>query len=171
MSPLRPLTDEERTEIELGRLLKRLSTNPQTRRDVTKLIKKAHPAARFPDQDLEDYKEAEAARREAEKIERDRKEVMDRLESQRKALLNRYSEDNLKEIEALMQKHGIADYEVGAKLYASEAAPTTGRSSSPQGQTWTMPGDKDLLADPRKWATDQASNIIEEFRRSPNFRR
>jgi hypothetical protein len=169
--PLRPLTQEELNEMELGRLLKKLSGHPQTRRETYKLLKKANPNARFIDQELEDYKEAEAKRREDEKLERERQAVMTRLENERKALAERYDEEHIKEIEALMQKHGISSYEIGAKLYASEVAPSRGSSSNPQGQTWTMPDNKDLLADPRKWATDQAANIIEEFKRNQRLSR
>jgi hypothetical protein len=173
MSPptLRPLTDDERTDIEMGRLLKKVTAHPTTRREAYSLLKKVNPQLRFPDMDLEDYKEQEAARRAKEEFDRQHAAKLAEMEAGRSRLRERYSEEHVKEIEALMLKEGIANYDTGAKLWAAEAGAGDYAPSNPQGQTYTMPSDKDLLADPRKWATDQAANVIEEFKRARHMNR
>ena len=160
------MSEEEKTDMELGKLLKRLSDHPTTRRETYQLIKKANPNLRFPDQDLEDYKQAESQRRAKEEHDRAHAAALAALEAGRLALRQRFSEEHVKEIEGLMTKHGIVDYEIGAKVWSSDNVPEYGTQSNPQGMTYTMPSDKDLLADPRKWATDQAASVINEFKRA-----
>jgi len=168
---LRPLTEAEKTDIELGRLLGKLTAHPTTRREAYQLLKKANPNLPFPDQDLEDYKQQEAVRRQKEEFERAQAAALAALEAGRARLRERFSDEHVKAIEALMTKHGIADYEIGAKLWAAEAGEGDYMPSNPQGQTYTMPSDKDLLADPRKWATDQAAKVIDEFKREKRLSR
>jgi hypothetical protein len=171
MSPptLRPLTEDERAEIELGRLLKKVTNHPKTRRQAYQLLQQVKPELRFPDMELEDYKQQETQRRAKEEMDRQHAAALASLEAGRAKLRERYSDEHVKEIEALMTKHGIADYEIGAKLWGTETGPDNYSQSNPQGQTYTMPSDKDLLADPRKWATDQAALVIDEFKRARRF--
>lgn len=163
---LRPLTADEQSEIQLGRLLKHVTNNPATRREAYHLIKKVQPNLHFPDQALEDYKQEQAAQQAKQEFDRQQAAALAQMEAGRNRLRERYSEEHVKEIETLMTKEGIVNYETGAKLWAAEAGTGDYAPSNPQGQTYTMPSDKDLLADPRKWATDQAAIVIDEFKRA-----
>jgi hypothetical protein len=113
----------------------------------------------------EDIREEMAAEEEKKEIDRENARQKRRMEDQRRALAKDYDEDGVKAIETLMEKHGIHDYEVGRKLYAAEAPTMGDRNEAPSSSSrWDMPTDKELLADPSKWANQMAEQTIRELR-------
>ena len=101
---------------------------------------------------------------------------MEHLESKRRALLTggpdgqgrKYSEDDLKKIEDLMQKKGISDYDDGATLYAATLPPVdpSPMSEVPEhGATWEFPEWAKFGENPDKAARNTAHSMIKDFMR------
>lgn len=165
--PLRPLTEQEKLDIEFGRMLRRVAGNPKTRRDLYHTIKKAEPDTRWADQEIEDFKEQFKKEEEEKRIKRQAAEAQEKMQAQKAALEKVYDADSIKKIEALMEKHGIFDYELGAKLYNAEApAPAPANEMAPGSSRWEMPSDKELIDNPAKWANQMAHKTIAEFRQA-----
>lgn len=151
-------------QAQLAELATTLAHNPKTRRQFVSLVREVDPTKRFLDVEAEELKEtvtAEFAKRDAAA---EKAKIEAAQEAARHALTSRYSEDDIKKIEEGMTKHGIADYEVGAKLYAADAVMANPRPE-PRSQTWEMP--KMTAADvqnPSKYALNNAYAVIDEFR-------
>ncbi|HEX8835292.1 MAG TPA: hypothetical protein VF748_00020, partial [Candidatus Acidoferrum sp.] len=117
------------TAAELGDLLHELTHDKRGRRQIAKLIKEIKPdsahAAAFADVDIEDRFEQFKDEQEADRLRRESEAVNRELARQRNALLTggpdgegrKFTEDQVKEIETLMQARGIRSYEDGATLY------------------------------------------------------
>jgi hypothetical protein len=165
---------------DLAALMRDLSHNPETRREVAKLVRKVKPdsphAAAFKDVEIEDRFEAFRSEQEKKEIEREQRAIVDRMNGQRQRLLTggddgggrKYSEDDVKKIEALMEKKGLTDYDDAAILYAATLPPTNTKPENqptPQGATWEMPEFAEFAKDPNKAARSRAYQVIDEFRR------
>lgn len=166
---------------DLADLFHELSQNKETRGIVAKAVRKLHPdsphAMAFKDVELDErfesfeQKQAEAA------MERQRQDMLDRMNRQRLSLMTggpdgqgrRYEEDDVKKIEALMQKKGITDYEDGATLYAATLPPVEMNPNpnvpTPHGATWEFPDWAAFAPDPNKAARDTATSMITDFMR------
>jgi hypothetical protein len=169
------------TQADLARLFFELSHDPKTRKEIGKLVKKARPdsphAQAFVDVDLSDQFEDFKAKQEEREQERQRNEILREMNAKRARLLTgdpdsggrQYSEDDVKKIEALMQKKGISDYEDGATLYAATLPPVDprpGEEPIPQhGSTWEFPRWSDFGADPIKASRNEAHQAITELMR------
>ena len=116
------------------------------------------------------------AEQEAKELERQQKEMLARMNSARARLLTgdedgggrRYSEDDVKAIESLMQKKGITDYEDGATLYAATLPPVDPQPHeiTPQhGSTWEFPSWAEFGPDPIKASRNEAHKAITELMR------
>lgn len=153
---------------DLAELSLRLSRNAETRKPFLNAVKKIDPARRFPTQEIDDLREEMASREEQRKLDDAHRETTRALEAQRSTLLGSFSEDQVKEIEGVMTKYGLSDYEAGRDLWQArrpEAPPADGPTA-----TWTIPtiGDNaiaDVIGDPTKYARDEAYKTITEFRR------
>lgn len=112
-------------QAQLAKLMTDLANNPKTRKKVVGLIKEIDPSRRFPDVEAEELEEK--MQREFDKRDqlRETERVNRRLEKQKAALSDRYDDKAIGEIESLMQKKGISDYEDGAMLYAAVTKPAT----------------------------------------------
>jgi hypothetical protein len=163
----------QETLVELGRLALRLSRNDKTRRPFLKQIKEVAPGYQLPgDQQVADLRAELDEQREKEATERKTREVHERLEAQRRALLDgtllsgkKFDDATVKEIEEkVMTKYGISDYEAGAKLYLSDFKPPPNARPTSTG-TWTFPDIPGLSDDPAKAAREAAHLVIDEFRR------
>jgi len=169
------------TQADLAKLFFELSHDPKTRKEIGKLVKKARPdsphAQAFVDVDLSDQFESFKAEQEARDLKRQQDEMLARMNAARSRLLTggpdgegrKYSEDDVKAIEALMQKKGISDYEDGATLYAATlppVSPAPGEEPIPQhGATWEFPSWNKFGADPIKASRDEAHAAITELMR------
>src|SRR6516225_9326875 len=79
----------QETLLELGRLALRLSRNEKTRRPFLKQVKEVAPNYQLPgDQQVEDLRAELKETRDKEETERKTREVRERLEAQRRGLLD-----------------------------------------------------------------------------------
>jgi hypothetical protein len=163
---------------DLSRLMLDLTHNKETRAAIGKIIKKAKPdsphAAAFADVDIEDKFETFQRAQEEKEIKRQQDQIVARLQSQRQKLLDgdesgrKYSEDDVKAIEKLMEKKGYTDYEDAAVLYAATLPP---ENTKPQnrptehGATWEFPEWSTFAKDPTKASRNIAHQVIDEFQR------
>jgi len=166
---------------DLGALLHELSQNPKTRKIIAKAVREAKPdsphAQAFKDVEIEDRFESFREEQAAAELKRQQDAVLARMNQQRAALLTggldgngrKYAEDDVKQIESLMQKKGISDYDDGATLYAATLPPLDpqpGAEIPPQhGATWEFPEWSKFGSDPVKASRDTAHNVITEFMR------
>jgi hypothetical protein len=167
-------------QADLANLFYSLSQDPKTRKEIGKLVRKARPdtphAMAFKDVEIEErfesFEETQASREQ----ERRNAEILTRMNAQRVRLLTggedggrQYSEDDVKKIEALMQKKGISDYEDGATLYAATLPPVDPRPGddipSPHGATWEFPAWDQFAQNPDKAARNEAHSAITELMR------
>jgi len=162
---LRPISEEEKMYLEAGRSMAKIANDPKTRGDLYRALKKADPTVKWPDQDFEEFKAEWRAEQEEKEIKRENDRRKKEMEDQREVLVKRLGEPLTKKIEALMERHGLADYALGAKLYAAENPPTPTSQSQPDSNRWQMPTDEKLLKDPSAWANEMAHQVIGEFRR------
>ena len=147
---------------DLARLALDLSHNPETRREFGKLVKKAKPntahAQAFADVEIEDKFESFRAEQEQKDIKRQQDAIVQRMNARRQALMTggddgagpKYSEDDVKKIEALMEKKGLTDYDDAAILYAATLPPENTKPSKmpiAQGTTWEFPEFAKFAAD------------------------
>lgn len=157
---------------DLAEIALKLAANKETRKPFLDAVKKIDPHRRFPSQEVDDVRAEMEAKFETEKaerkLEREREETERRLSDQRNSLAGRgYSEDQIKEVEAVMTKYGITDYEAGADLYQARkpATPDPGKTGTWEFPTIGKTSIADLIADPTKHARDEAFNVITELRR------
>lgn len=162
---------------ELKALFLKLAHDKRYRPMVARGIKEIAPdsphAAAFADVEVEEKFEAWKREQEEKDLKRQQDEILSSMNRKRAALLagdkgRKYSEDDLKKIEDLMQKKGISDYDDGATLYAATLPPVDPKPSNepPQhGATWEMPEFAKFGADPNKAARDTAHSIISDFMR------
>lgn len=125
-------------QAQLAKLATDLANNPKTRKQFVGLVKEIDPSKRFPDVENDELRE-EFKR---ELADRDRKAEADRIkqhqENQRNALKERYDDATIAEIEKMMEKKGIGDYEDGAALYSAITKPEK-PSYEPQDHAWSLP--------------------------------
>lgn len=166
---------------DLARLMLDLSHNKDTRREVGKLIRKAKPdsphAQAFSDIEVEDKFEAFKREQEEKEIKAAQERAVARMNQQRQSLLTggedgqgrKYSEEDVKKIEALMEKKGLTDYEDAATLYAATLPPVTKPENEPppttHGATWEFPEWARFGKDPIRASREVAHEVIGEFMR------
>jgi hypothetical protein len=165
---------------DLTALFLKLSHNPKTRKIIAKAIKEGAPDSRhaqaFADVDVDDKFEKFREEQEARETKRQQDELIRHMNAKRNSLLvggpegdgRKYSEDDIKKIEDLMQKKGIVDYDDGATLYAATLPPVDPNPNyePPQhGATWEIPEFAKFGNDPNKAARDTAHQMIGEFMR------
>jgi hypothetical protein len=105
--------------------------------------------------------------READRLAADQERTRVRLEAQRASLADKYSAEQITEIETVMTKYGISDYEAGAKLYSADFKPSAQSSTRDKirhGTVWEFPELPGLFENPDKAARDMAVQVIDEFR-------
>ena len=165
---------------DLARLALDLSHDKKFRGKFGKLIKEAKPdsphAAAFPDVEIEDKFETFRAEQEAKELKRQQDAVLSRMNAQRAALLTggedesgpKYSEEDVKKIEALMQQKGVTDYDDGRILYAATLPPENPKPNPDipkHGATWEFPEWSKFGKDPVRAAREVAHDVISEFQR------
>lgn len=171
------------TAADLADLFHSLSHNPKTRKIIAKAVKDAAPdsphAAAFSDVEIEDKFESFREEQTKKETEKQQEAILARMNMQRNRLLTggeegegrKYSEDDVKKIESLMQKKGITDYDDGAVLYASTLPPDDPRPGDKgippaHGATWEFPEWAKFGKDPVGASRDTAHTVITEFMRA-----
>jgi hypothetical protein len=137
-------------------LINTLSKNPETRRDLQKLIKKQFPDRVIPELDtelaLETRLAEERTRFEALETKVLEREIHDRLKSQRAAAQAKHklTDAEMIEVEKLMvhedPNERIPGYEAASRVFAASKQNATPTPSGIQNMTFEMP-DKDTWAD------------------------
>lgn len=168
------------TAAELADLFHELSHNKETRKIVADAVRKIKPdsahAQAFSDIDMQDQFAKFRQEQEERDADKQKQEILSRMNQKRAALLSggsdgegrKYSEDDVKAIEKLMERKGISDYDDGATLYAATLPPIDPRPGEepPQhGSTWEFPEWGKFGADPVKASRDTAHTVISEFMR------
>jgi hypothetical protein len=174
------------TAAELGDLLHELSHHKDkaARRKVGKLIKEYLPdsphAQAFTDVDLQDQFDTFKEEQEADRLRRESEAVNRELARQRNALLTggadgegrKFTEDQVKEIETLMQTRGVRSYEDGATLYAATNPPVdpTHEQAPRHGTTYEFPtiggmSFDDFAKNPSLASRNMAHELIDEINR------
>jgi hypothetical protein len=189
MSDIGPLSRSKRglaieVAADLGDLLYDLTHDEKHRAKVGKLIKEARPdsphAKAFKDVELEDRLSAFEEQQQQREIEGQRKAIVSRMEAQRQRLLDgdddgggrKYSEDDIKKIEELMEKKGLTDYEDGATLYSATMPQPGPLGEDPiRGSTWEFPEFAKFKDDPVKTSKEVAYDVIRELQQKQRGRR
>ena len=164
---LENLTAEQRAELNLGKLTRQLLTNPETRENTARLLKKGDANLSFPDVD---------ARDELRKVQEKADEKLSALETRmrerdaRDALEKHHARIreaglDVKAVNELMEKHGIAPTEEGygivMELLQSRAAlaePTTEQITP-----FRIPNVKEMWNDPVKWREEEGYKVLNEL--------
>lgn len=166
---------------ELGDLLHELTQDKKFRAKIGRVIKEAKPesahAQAFADVDLEDRQEAWERKQEEKEIKAAQERAVARMAAQRESLLTggadgagrKYSEEDVKKIEALMERKGLTDYDDAATLYAATLPPITKPENEPMrhvhGETWEIPEFAKFAKDPRAASFAIAREAIDELAR------
>lgn len=160
----------DETKQELGKLMLKMSRNKQLRRPLLKMVQSIDQNYTLPgDQQVEDLRQELAHEREKNRISAASNEVKAKLEQQRAGLLSgsllgrKYDDAQVADIEKVMTKYGIGDYEAGAKIYQTEARPER-PTNKPGSPSWTFPDLPGLMDDPARAARDAAYGVIDELR-------
>ena len=172
---------DDATAIKLGRMFAGMAHHDKGRKTAAKLVRDTMPdspeARSFADVEQEERFEAFKQEQEAKEIERQKDAVVAKMDAQRRRLLSggdngegrKYSEDDVKQIETLMQKKGIIDYEDGAVLYAATLPPSEPKPGRDipevHGATWEFPEWAKFGPDPVKASRETANQVITELMR------
>lgn len=133
------LTEEAYKSLkDLADLTLKVANDKKTRKQFVKAVKEIEPDRRFPDVEMDDLREEMKAEREAEKLEREKEKILARQTAQKEALKTRYDDKAIEEIEKIMEKKGISDYEDGAILYGATIKPAAPTYEA-KDHTWEMP--------------------------------
>ena len=151
---------------ELADLAIALANNPKTRKAFAGMVKEVNPTKRFADVEAEELEDRVNKRFEQRDQANEQERVRIRLEAQRDSLRSRYDDSAIAEIEKVMEKYGISDYEAGAKLYAADlkpAAPTYETSD----HRWSMPNiEAKDFGNLKQISRQKAYQTIEEITRN-----
>jgi hypothetical protein len=166
-----------------SQMLVGLSQDPQYRNFIAPMIARKYPehAGSFSDvamnNRMNDF-ERRMAKKEADQALAAHARAM---EQQRRALVNsgRYTEDQTKEIKAVMDRYNMFDYNAGAVLYSHEKAPEIPDMPPPSerpGATWEFPTVEgrdgkaipfaDFVKDPNGASLNAAYKVIGDFRKT-----
>jgi hypothetical protein len=159
----------------LATLMRKMANDPKYRAYVAKAAKEIEPE-RYPESSFADVKVDDLDKKlESKFAEFDAKQetarVERRLREQKKALSEKYEPEQIAEIEKLMEKHGLHDYDIGAKVYAADVPPIDPkRGGLPPpakfGERWEFPPNmEEFRKDPAGAALRGAYADIDRLRR------
>jgi len=168
---LEDMSFEQRDQLAL--LMRELSDNPATRKDVLRLTKQLKPDLVIPELDIENNTKSYVDKLEQRLMERDAKDreqdaVRD-LESRRSRLMKKgfvQNEDDIHEVEKIMLEKGITNHESAAEYWQwmkQSATPT------PTGYNPSAVSKFDLgkyYKNPVGAARDEASKALQELRQN-----
>lgn len=180
MAP-RQLTPAE--QIDLSNLAYTLAHDPATRGAFAQLVTHKFPERAGSFSDIQMRGEINKLRKEIEQ--KDLLEQSKQFERQQKrqrdelVTSGRYTQAQVDEIKAVMDRNGLVDYNIGAVLYAHETKPAATMAGPPRdkrpGATWefgTVPGRDgkqmsfaDFVKNPTAAAYDAAYQTIDSFAR------
>lgn len=169
---LEDMSFEQRDQMAL--LMRELSDNPTTRKEILRLTKKVKPDLIIPELEIEEHTSnaVSAAQRRVESLEAQlrEKEALEDLEKRRMKLMKQgliQNESEIEEVEKVMLEKGITNHEAAAEYWnwmKQSAAPT------PSGYNPSAVAKFDLgkyYKNPVMAARDEASKALQELRKNP----
>ena len=164
---LENLTQEQRAELNIGRLTRQLLTDPETREATAKLLQKKDSSLQFPDvaakeemRRTEEKSAAKVAELEKRLLEREARESLSR---QHKRI-----EDaglDVKMVTELMEKHGIPPTEDGYGLVIElvQGRQHLAEPTPEQFAPMKIPNLKEMWNDPVKWREAEGYKVLNEL--------
>ena len=169
---LEDMSFEQRDQMAL--LMRELSDNPETRKEILRLTRKVKPGLVIPELDIEDHTHTavSAANRRVEDLEAKirEKEAIEDLNKRRMNLIKKgliQNESEIEQVEKIMLDKGITNHESAAEYWdwmKQSAVPT------PTGYNPSAVSKFDLgkyYKNPVMAARDEASKALNELRRNP----
>ena len=169
---LEDMSFEQRDQMAL--LMRELSDNPETRKEILRLTKKVKPGLVIPELDIEEHTHTavSAANRRVEELEAKmrEKEALEDLQKRRMNLIKKgliQDESDIEHVEKIMLDKGITNHEAAAEYWdwmKQSAVPT------PTGYNPSAVAKFDLgkyYKNPVMAARDEASKALNELRRNP----
>jgi hypothetical protein len=169
---LEDMSFEQRDQMAL--LMRELSDNPETRKEILRLTKKVKPGLVIPELDIEDHTHnaVSAANKRVEDLEAKmrEKEAVEDLNKRRMSLIKKgliQNESEIEQVEKIMLDKGITNHESAAEYWdwmKQSAVPT------PTGYNPSAVAKFDLgkyYKNPVMAARDEASKALNELRRNP----
>ena len=169
---LEDMSFEQRDQMAL--LMRELSDNPETRKEILRLTRKVKPGLVIPELDIEDHTQnaVSAANKRVEGLEAKirEKEAMEDLNKRRMNLIKKgliQNESEIEQVEKIMLDKGITNHESAAEYWdwmKQSAVPT------PTGYNPSAVAKFDLgkyYKNPVMAARDEASKALNELRRNP----
>lgn len=169
---LEDMSFEQRDQMAL--LMRELSDNPETRKEILRLTRKVKPGLVIPELDIEDHTHTavSAANRRVEDLEAKirEKEAVEDLNKRRMNLIKKgliQNESEIEQVEKIMLDKGITNHESAAEYWdwmKQSAVPT------PTGYNPSAVSKFDLgkyYKNPVMAARDEASKALNELRRNP----
>ena len=169
---LEDMSFEQRDQMAL--LMRELSDNPETRKEILRLTKKVKPGLVIPELDIEDHTHnaVSAANKRVEDLEAKmrEKEAVEDLNKRRMNLIKKgliQDESEIEQVEKIMLDKGITNHESAAEYWdwmKQSAVPT------PTGYNPSAVAKFDLgkyYKNPVMAARDEASKALNELRRNP----
>ena len=169
---LEDMSFEQRDQMAL--LMRELSDNPETRKEILRLTRKVKPGLVIPELDIEDHTHTavSAANRRVEDLEAKirEKEAIEDLNKRRMNLIKKgliQNESEIEQVEKIMLDKGITNHESAAEYWdwmKQSAVPT------PTGYNPSAVAKFDLgkyYKNPVMAARDEASKALNELRRNP----
>jgi hypothetical protein len=157
-------------KINLARLAHKLYSNPETSRDAKRLSVKADPTLRFPELETEDMLEKSNAklREKQEELEQQLIQQNAQRELDRKHQIARERGLDPAEVEKAVIDHKIYNWDSAMQFVEMlhQSAPATPDAINGGGNSTQMPteqDEKELWANPAKWAEKQAHAAIDEL--------
>lgn len=159
-------------QAELSAMMTDLANDKEMRPAVGKWLKKKYGKT-LPDVELDDIRQTVTREFEDRDLAEQSRRSKEKLESDRAGLITggRFTEDDVKEIEKIMEKHGISDYTVASKVYAADQKPADPRPEI-NSRNFELPKfDKTALADPKAFARNKANEVVGELMRNRSNKR
>jgi hypothetical protein len=169
---LEDMSFEQRDQMAL--LMRELSDNPDTRKEILRLTKRVKPGLVIPELDIEDHTQTamSAANKRVEDLESKirEKEAVEDLNKRRMSLIKKgliRDESEIEQVEKIMLDKGITNHESAAEYWdwmKQSAIPT------PTGYNPSAVAKFDLgkyYKNPIMAARDEASKALNELRRNP----
>ena len=167
---LEDMSFEQRDQMAL--LMRELSDNPETRKEILRLTRKVKPGLVIPELDIEDHTHTAVSNKRVEDLEARirEKEAVEDLNKRRMSLIKKgliQDESEIEQVEKIMLDKGITNHESAAEYWdwmKQSAVPT------PTGYNPSAVAKFDLgkyYKNPVMAARDEASKALNELRRNP----
>lgn len=154
-------------QADLAQLAIGLANDPEIGLIVKKRISQLDPTKRFPEVDTADIRAEIRKEFETRDMNRQKDEALERQRQQRQSLISsgRFQEDDVKEIEKLMEKEGIANYDTAAKIFAADRKPAT-PTHEIKSRVWEMPKlNKENFNNIAQHSLSEAYRAVDEIRK------